>query len=283
MRRMMLVGALTLALVGGTVAPAAAALDARSRPSSPVYLALGDSVPAGVGATPGVSGYPELLEALLDSGYNPAANKATGRAQVDFELINLAIPGERTDTFIDRQLAPAVAVIEERNGNRNPLDDVEVVTLTLGGNDLFGPAVANCIATTNPAGCQAAVDVALVGMEARISQILSQLVTAAGIGTEVVVTTYYNPIGSCFLSMLNPAAEAIADIALDGGTLPGVLTLSRGLNDVLRDVAAATGAQVAELYGELDDAPFVGDRDCLHPNAEGHRQIADLVYGTLAR
>ena len=49
------------------------------------------------------------------------------------------------------------------------------------------------------------------------------------------------------------------------------------------EVAATTGAQVAELYGELEPGQYIGGEDCLHPNAAGHAEIAELLYATLAR
>jgi hypothetical protein len=42
-----------------------------------------------------------------------------------------------------------------------------------------------------------------------VIEILGQLTAAAGRRTEVIVTTYYNPLGSCFLSQINPVAVAV--------------------------------------------------------------------------
>ena len=247
-----------------------------------MYLAVGDSVPAGFGVVPTQPGYPDVLTQLLESGYNPAADKATPNAAADIELVNLAVPGATTASLIQSQLAPALALIEERDGNRDPFDDVEVVTVTISGNDVFNAARPECFVTATPLGCQAALDAALAGVEERLTTILGALVDAAGRDTEVVVTTYYNPIGSCVLGQRNPAAPRIADVGLEGGSIPGVLTLTASLNDVIREVAAGTGAQVAELYGELGPGQYIGGEDCLHPNAAGHVRIAELLYATLA-
>ncbi|MGY1780294.1 SGNH/GDSL hydrolase family protein [Geodermatophilus sp. SYSU D01036] len=280
MRRQLLVGIAALV-------PLVVAAPAAARPDdplgTPVYLAVGDSVPAGVGAVPTAPGYPTLLGELLDADYNPAANRATGQSLADFEVANLAVPGATTATLIEAQLDAALALMEQRNGDRDPKNDVEVVTVTIGGNDVFAPGVQACIATPAPVGCQATVAAALAGVEKRLTAILGSLVAAAGRDTEVVVTTYYNPIGSCSLSALNPAAPAIADVVLEGGTIPGVLSLEAGLNDVIRRVAATTGAQVTDLHGALGPDDYVGGRDCLHPAPSGHRVIADELYTTLAR
>ena len=283
MRRSLVVGIVGALVALGLSASATAAPAGPDRFGEPVYLAVGDSVPAGVGARPAQPGYPERLVELLEGGYDPAADKATPKAAADFELVNLAVSGATTATLIQSQLGPALALVEERDGTRDPFDDVEVVTVTIGGNDVFGPAQQACLATATPVGCQATLETALAGVEERLTTILGALVAAAGRDAEVVVTTYYNPIGSCFLSQRNPAAPAIADVGLEGGSLPGVLTLPAGLNDVIRQVAATTGAQVTELYGELGPDQYVGGQDCLHPNPAGHAEIAELVYATLAR
>jgi lysophospholipase L1-like esterase len=281
MRRSLAVGIVGALVALGPSASAAAAPAGPDRFGEPVYLALGDSVPAGVGARPAQPGYPERLVELLEGGYDPAAGKATPNARAEFEIRNLAVSGATTASLIQLQLGPALALLEERDGTRHPFDDVEVVTVTIGGNDVFGPAQEACFLAAPPVGCQAALDVALAGVEERLTTILGALVAAAGRDTEVVVTTYYNPIGSCFLSERNPAAPRIADVGLEGGSLPGVLTLAAGLNDVIRQVAASTGAQVTELYGELGPDQYVGGQDCLHPNPAGHAEIAELVYATL--
>jgi hypothetical protein len=69
---------------------------------------------------------------------------------------------------------------------------------------------------------------------------------------------------------------------LEGGAVAGLVEVTDGLNDRIRDAAAASGAQVAELYGALSSDQFVGGRDCSHPNLAGHTTIAGVVYDALA-
>ena len=277
------VAAVLVLAVGGGV-PALAQADEIDRFGSPVYLALGDSVAAGAGAQPYVTGYPEQVGELFEErGYNIAANKAAPHVADDFDLINYAVGGARTATLIATQLPKAVQLIEQRDGDRDPFNDVEVITVTIGGNDIFNTAVAGCVLTTNPANCQPAMDAGLAATYAGLLEILGQLTSAAGRDTEVVITTYYNPIGSCYLIGRNPAAAVIADVVLEGGTVSGLLTVDDGLNDLIRRAAETTGAQVADLYGELEEGQYVGGPDCLHPNLSGHTAIADIVYNTIAR
>jgi lysophospholipase L1-like esterase len=270
-----------LALAGAT--PAVAKLNTPGRFGKPVYLALGDSVAAGAGAQPFYSGYPEQTGVLLEQGYNVAADKATPHAATDFQVVNYAVGGATTASLIEVQLPKAIALIEQRQADRDPFNDVEAITVTIGGNDIFNPVVGACVLDTTPTDCQAVVDAALAATEAGVTQILRRLTTAAGRHAEVIVTTYYNPLGSCFLSQINPAAVAVGNAVLESGTVAGLVDVTEGLNDRIRDAAASSGAQVAELYGALSGEQFVGGRDCLHPNLAGHITIASVVYNALAR
>lgn len=274
------VPALLLALAPAL--PAAAVPGHPDRFGEPVLLALGDSVAAGVGAVPKTTGYPEQLLSQLRSTYSVNADKATPGRTSPLDLRNISMGGATTTSLLRQQLPVALQLIEERNSDRDPKNDVEVVTVTIGGNDVFTPVLGACVLTPTPSLCQATTDARLALVRANLTEILSELTAAAGRDTEVVVTTYYNPLGSCFVTGINPAAPAIADVVLEGGSVGGFLTLEDGLNDVIRDAAAAAGAQVADLYGELTAAQYVGGADCLHPNASGHAEIADVVYDTVA-
>jgi hypothetical protein len=47
-------------------------------------------------------------------------------------------PEERDVAYpLPSQLAKAVELIEERSGDRNPFNDVEIITVTIGGNDVY--------------------------------------------------------------------------------------------------------------------------------------------------
>jgi lysophospholipase L1-like esterase len=230
-----------------------------------------------------VTGYPEQIGALLERGYQPLLNATIPHTSWPFDTVNYAVGGATTATLIAVQLPKAVALMNDRRGDRDPFNDVEVLSVTIGGNDVFGPAVASCVLTTNPTGCQPRIDAVLAATRANLHTIVSQLTAAAGRRAEIVLTTYYNPIASCDLTRRNPAAPTIADVVLEGGTQPGLLTVADGLNDVIRQVAAANRIQVTDLYGRLGPDQYVGGSDCLHPNLAGHTTIAELVNRTLAR
>lgn len=278
--RRALVPALVLALAPAL--PAAAAPGSPDRFGKPVLLALGDSVAAGVGAVPKTTGYPEQLLSSLRAGYGTNADKATPGRTSPLEIRNVSVGGATTATLLGAQLPAALELLETRNGDRDPKNDVEVVTVTIGGNDVFMPVIGACLLAPSPAACQATTDAQLAQVRVNLTEALTRLVQAAGRRTEVVVTTYYNPLGSCALGQQLPGAVALGDVVLEGGTIPGRLTLEAGLNDVIREAAAESGAQVAELYGEVTAGQFVGGADCLHPNLAGHTTIAEQVYETLA-
>ena len=88
-----------------------------------IYLALGDSLAFGTGASSPQHGYVGILGSFFQMP--PHGN-------VD-ATINLSIPGETAGSFISNgQLAQALAVIN------SPANDVPVLTLDIGGNDLLG-------------------------------------------------------------------------------------------------------------------------------------------------
>ncbi len=161
------------------------------------------------------------------------------------------------------QLPGAVALLEERNGNATPVDDVRLITITVGGNDVFTPVIAACQGGLTQI-CQRTVAAQLHQVSNNYATILGQLREAAGPSTTIAVMTYYNPLPACRLAALAP----LADIVLEGG---GPVTV--GLNDIIRAQAAAVDAVVVETAPVVDLTEV--QPDCLHPNGDGHADIAE--------
>jgi lysophospholipase L1-like esterase len=246
-----------------TMGPAGAESDDGPPPiGRPLYLALGDSVAAGVGASdPAVTGYvPRLYDRLRDE---PSCQLLGRPGCRSLALHNLAVGGATSTTLLTDQLPAAVDELRAHNGDRNPRNDVLVVTIDIGGNDVFS-VVPSCTAGPTPQ-CLALVQARLATFEANFTQILSQLRAAAGPDTVIVAMTYYNPLPSCVRAALAP----LADVVLESG--PGI----DGLNDRIRRISAANGVQVADTYGKLGPGDLVGGTDCLHPNDAGHQVIAE--------
>lgn len=307
----------TLGLTGSTAASAGGRDDDRDlRPDRPVYLALGDSLAAGQASVPPKGSVERTLARWKANGFVAQFHDALrhdldcrtgsdGHGRDDdrhdrrgrdgcrhLQLLNLSrsgIPGVpnsgvTTTTVLaeDDQLDQAVALLSARNGDRSSRNDVEVVSLTVGGNDLFGPAIAACVESPQPATtCAPGLTVVFRDVALRYDRILAELRAAGGDDVVLLTTTYDNPLPFCDRGAANPAgALAIGNLVLEGGTLPGVGTLPGGFNDVIRAVSARHGAIAVDTFGVLGAGDFVGGADCLHPDGDGHRKIAEVFAAT---
>src|SRR5688572_32901655 len=194
---------LTLSLVAVILAGIANSAAAAS-PATRVYIALGDSLAYGTGASDRTrTAYVPLLFQYFQQP----------RAENVRVLHNLSRPGETSDSFIaGGQLALAVAAIAE------PTTDTRVVTLDIGGNDLLfllsGPP---CEGDPGGALCQALVAEQLRKFAINYTVVLEALSTALerDPGKETLfVMTYYNPYGGT-----GDPYERFADSALLGSDL----------------------------------------------------------------
>lgn len=211
--------------------------------------------------------YVDVAAAQLREQRKCGRGRAVG---CSLEVISLSASGDTTGDLIAQQLPTAVALLQERNHNAPAVDDVRLVTVTIGGNDVLTAAALACGPASPQQGCLTALQTALSAVDAAYAIILPALRAAAGPETLIAVTTYYNPFRSCFLSGLAP----LADIVLEGGASG----ISAGLNDIIRARAEQIGAVVVELGGGLlaaDD--YIGGQDCLHPDASGHQKIGAAV------
>lgn len=276
-------------------------------PRRPVYLALGDSIANGQQSAPltvdywttiagwrangYVAQFKDQLEIQLNcwrgTGTSRTVTTTTTSGCPQLQLLNLsrsavpemyglpARPGVTTQILIDEQLPIAVKLLRARNKDSNPRNNVPVVTLTVGGNDVFGPVRDACLLgdPLSPT-CESAIRQGLTSFTTNYTLILQRLRSAAGKHATILTMTYYNPLPYCALGQLNPAAGPFAALFLEGGTLPNGAELEVGLNDVIRSVSAKYSAIAVDTYGDLGDGDFVGGTDCLHPNLAGHTKIA---------
>jgi len=255
---------LLLALVATAIltAPVAAA-----NPRA-IYLALGDSLAVGDGASnPTRTAYVPRLASYFHGTRHGGTS----------ELVNLAIGGENTGSFVAGQLAVALATINDPN------TDVARVTLSIGGNDL-GDLLGTPPCATDPTGaaCQFAVFTALSGVGVNYPVIIGSLqeALAADPGEEkVFVITLWNAFGGT-----GSPFEVPVDFALLGSDLTidcaanAVDPTKIGLNDLISCIGMALGAVVVDLYPVIGDDSLtythigVGD---VHPNDDGYALIAD--------
>jgi lysophospholipase L1-like esterase len=264
-------------LLGTAAATPAAAARPDTKPVAPFQVSLGDSWAFGFGATvPGEGGYvPQLHEALKEDFDCSGAGPERARAGCKhLRLRNLAIGGATTPSMIQRQFPQAIPLLEARNGNRNPRDDVELVTLHIGGNDVTGPIIASCVGGPTPA-CLQVIEAEFAAYRSDLDGALSALRDAAGDDASIVIGTYDNPIATCNLAGV-PGAVQLADVVLEGGS--GV---PQGLHDIMRVVAARYDVQVADVFGDLGPQDWVGGADCLHPDDSGYDEVTDAFLEVL--
>jgi lysophospholipase L1-like esterase len=255
----------------GTARPSAAPSATPSPSASPTavtdptYLALGDSVAAGIGAEdPARGGYVPVLADLLSHRLRCGEGQAPG---CPVQVRNLAVPGATTATLLRDQLPVALDVLGQDGG-------VRTVTVTIGGNDVFVPILRACAQSPQAPSCAEAVRAAISEVDGGVDRLLADLTGAAGPTTTVAVMTYYDPLAACRLAQLQPLAEQVLE-----GTAG-----EDGLNDVLRARAAEHGAVLVETRDLLrTPEDFVGGLDCLHPSASGHARIAEAFADVLSR
>lgn len=245
------------------------------------YVALGDSYAAGVGAgVPGFCGrsplgYPGLLDERKQ--IELSGNATCGGAQsVEVHQTPVDVPDVPT------QLAGLRVAGEIGSGT-------ELVTLTVGGNDLDYLGVIGACGTGTPA-CEQAVGAAVVGAQTvlapRLAGLYAQIRLAAP-KAEVVVTGYPHLFSPEF-------GKTLTFPAIDPGTgapLGFMLTLTPVeqqilndgtdvLNAVIRAEAKKAGFTYVDVAKRFDRhglgspqpwiQPFT-DPGALHPNARGYK------------
>jgi len=235
-----------------------------------VYIALGDSLAVGTGAsTPAHLGYVAWIHRATIPGHTTLANLSRGGET----SASMLVAGGQLDQALAAIAAPS---------------DVEVVTLDIGGDDLL-PLLGSEPCASDPAGdpCRGVIAAQLAGFNANFPTILGtiQAALAADPGDEAfAVMTYYNPFsgaGSPF--------EAPVDGALFG--LDGVIDCAAlgnpqnaGLNDLIACTAGALGVTVVDVYptfaGRGAQLTHILEND-VHPNNRGHRVIGRAFIQTL--
>lgn len=269
-------------LITGLIAAPAMAED--TEPALPIYLALGDSWAAGEGATDrATEGYvPQLFAALqkdLDCLPANSDNAADGCSHLS--LINLGRsgdpehPGVTAPIVAAEQLPTALPLLRDRNQDANPRNNVEVITLHVGGNDVTGPAIAACIGGFTQS-CAITLITEMADLEADLRNVVGQLREAAGPDAVIVLGTYDSPVPYCYLGGI-PGADQLGVVVLEG-TPDGSID---GIHDVVRRVAAEYDAEVAEVFGQLGDGDFVGGSDCLHPTSAGYDHVTDAFRAAI--
>ena len=234
----------------------------------PLYLAFGDSLSAGIGASDEPSlGWVGLVSAALP----------------EWDLLNLGVSGDDSrELLFGGPLDEGMRQIALRATDAELGNEVSAITLEIGGNDLldiyFGLVIpGDCPSVVEALQrdfCVRALERALAAYRSNLSETLQRLIAAAP-ETPVFLMTLYNPFSG--------GASVLDEI--------GVLTLEgqegtafpKGMNDVIREVGDEAGVTVVEWY-EL----FLGKQseyiafDLIHPNDTGHAVMAAAVIEAMA-
>ncbi len=257
------------ALFAAVVITAALAAPTVAAEPATRYIALGDSLAWGDGASdPATTAYVPLLADYF-AGTSHAGAK---------QMINLGIRGETTASLIAGQLAHAVALIDD------PATDTRVVTISIGGNDLLNlinePTDPCVVDFTSPA-CQGLMASGMAGVQANLPVIFGtlQAALARDPGPEkLFVLLPYNAFsgtGSPFEPIVAGGLRG-ADGVFDCGALGNVANV--GLDDVIGCTAVAMGAIPVDSYpyfeGRGVELTHIGEGFNIHPNDAGYALIA---------
>jgi lysophospholipase L1-like esterase len=270
--------ALALAMMVATTlaAPSPAGADPTARaaqsktPPVEYYVAMGDSMAAGVGATEPADDYVNLV-------YQHELAQYPG-----LQLVNLACSGATTGSVVNgpgcsystgTQLGDAEAFLEAHPGQ------VPLLTIDIGANDVDGCLSSSGINT----GC---VQTGLAQITTYLPQILSG-VTAADPGLPVYGMDYYDPFLDQWLTGASgqAVAEQSESYAVALNALLGQL-YSAG-NAAMADPATLFQTSDFALTGSYDGMTvpenvalicawtLMCTEDNIHPNDAGHAEVAE--------
>ena len=252
-----------------TPSPTSAVAGSPEAAAAPIYIALGDSLAVGDGASdPSSTAYvPQFHQYLRQALGIPG-----------LALMNLGHGGDTSADLIEHgHLAEAVSEIRARDFDESADNDVQVVTLDIGGNDLLDLFLTLVISGTCPdletslakAECVNGLQDALDGLRENFDQALDEL-EQADPDLPIFTADLYNPFSGSGL-----AFDEVAEWALEGREGSPV---EEGLNDIIRSVAGEHGVPVADWYGAFEgkSAELIAP-DRIHANDAGYTAMTDAL------
>jgi lysophospholipase L1-like esterase len=244
--------------------------NATASQESALYLALGDSLAAGVGASePAQAGYVGLVfGALQEEPTSPYGG-------YELSLLNLGDPGETTTSMLASggQMDDALSQIEGRREDGIAGNEVAVITVDIGANDFIPLVLGDSPCLPNPLAeaCTQAATSALTTFRSNFADIMRRLRAAAGPEVEVVALGLYNP-----LSGTGGPFDSVGDAAVElfNSTVAAAAT-DRDIRATFADVFVLFDGRGPELT-HIAETP-----QDVHPNDAGHYLMARAVVGAL--
>jgi len=243
--------------------PSSGALPAAAA-ETPAYLAIGDSLAFGVGAPdPSTGGYVALAYKAIQT-----SDRYEERG---LALINLSVPGATSsDLLIEGgQIDAAIEEIESRKDDEESADDnVEIISVNIGGNDLLRLATPNSPCAVDPTiePCLELLGEMLIGLQDNLTEALERLRQAAP-EAGIYLLNLHNPY-----SGTGDIREGLADLAV------------QQLNGVIGAVVAdeQLGVELGDVFQLFRGrgSQWIAD-DRLHPNEKGHKVMAEVLLATI--
>lgn len=285
-------GLVTVVGFGATAAVASRTAHHATAPTSTrYYVSLGDSY--AIGYQPGLS--------ATRHGYaDQVVVKATRRGY-RLQLVNFGCGGATTTSILQATTCPLGAVHGPGTGGLTQPAAVEsflrahpgqiaLITVSIGGND-----VTMCAGSPDPVSC---VTQATTAIKTNVSQLATDLRSAAGPNVPIVGTTYPDVIlGGWVQQPTNQNLAQLSVIAFRALINPALQQSYAVAGARFVDVTKATGAYIPltqtttlKPYGVI---PVAVARVCtltyycaagdIHANTAGYGVIADLIVATLPR
>jgi lysophospholipase L1-like esterase len=229
----------------------------------PAYVAVGDSLTFGVGASdPAIGGYVVIAHDVL--------RRNERYRDRGLDLVNLGAPGATSSDLLlpGGQLERALNEIRDRQEDASTGGNVEIITIGIGANDALSLVTPDspCMADPVSAECQDRVREMLTTLEDNLREVLSRMRDSAP-EAEIVLLDLYSP-----LSGRGGAADQIMDFAIEE------------INSVTESVVVTPDLRVdlARVYHLFRGrAPQFVAADDVHLNDDGHALTAEVVLATI--
>ena len=196
--------------------------------------------------------------------------------------MNLGVPGDTSEDLLSGgPLDQAIADITARKTDSVAGNEIAVITLEIGGNDLLNlffdlviPGTCQGVleSLAKPRCVEALQDV-LEAYEPNLADIIT-LLREADPDVPIFLLTLYNPF-----SGKTPAIDQLVELALEGqaGT-----PFDQGLQDIIRAHEDARGVYIVDIHPQFEGkGPEYIANDLIHPNDEGYRVMAEAVLAEM--